>query len=120
MAEKNRSNLYLLAIVGIVAVVGIVVMILNGGKTSMMVGSSSYGMTEDLTGQPAVPVVYSNEYAKKIDKEKIEKKEKEEKKESDDDDKEKDDEEGESGDGDTGSSSGFWDPDDNCPNRALC
>ncbi len=42
MAEKDKSNLYLLSIVGIVAVVGIVVLVLNSGTVSV---------NDDLTGQ---------------------------------------------------------------------
>ncbi len=46
MAKLEKSNLYLLSIVGIVAVVGIVVLVLNGG------GSSSLSLSsDDLSGE---------------------------------------------------------------------
>jgi len=44
--KGEKTNLYLLAIVGIVAIVGVVVLILNSGSTSMSTSSS-----DDLSGQ---------------------------------------------------------------------
>ena len=43
--EKDKTSLYLLSIVGIVAVVGIVVLVLNAGYNSTVI------TTEDLAGQ---------------------------------------------------------------------
>ena len=45
MEKEEKTNLYLLSIVGIVAIVGIVVLVLNAGT-----GSMSYD-SEDLTGE---------------------------------------------------------------------
>ncbi len=45
--EKDKTSLYLLSIVGIVAVVGIVVLVLNAGYSSTVI------TTEDLAGQAA-------------------------------------------------------------------
>ncbi len=36
MAEKDKSNLYLLSIVGIVAVVGVIVLVLGGGQKAVV------------------------------------------------------------------------------------
>ena len=45
MAKEQKTNLYLLAILGIVAIVGIVVLILNSGT-----GGMSYS-SDDLSGE---------------------------------------------------------------------
>lgn len=45
MAKEQKTNLYLLAIVGIVAVVGIVVLVLNAGSGTVYVSD------EDLSGE---------------------------------------------------------------------
>ena len=47
MAKEEKTNLYLLSIVGIVAIVGIVVLVLNSGTGGMYVSSDSEAMMSE-------------------------------------------------------------------------
>jgi hypothetical protein len=114
MAKEEKTNLYLLSIVGIVAVVGIVVMIISAMEKPLKTSGVLFG-EDDLTGQP-VRGVYdwgTNEPSAK-DIENLEKdvdKKTEEKKEETEEKKEEKDAEGGTGSSMKG---------DDCPKRAVC
>jgi hypothetical protein len=114
LAKENNENLYLLAIVGIVAVVGIVVMILNSDSKVLETSMSE----SDLTGQPARAV---DKYGKTPgmiypgETKPYQTPEDDDTKEDNGDEKESDDKD----DDDTGaSSSGFKGND--CPKGVVC